>query len=215
MQKNGLKGEWNIMKITCNIIEDLLPSYIDQICSEDSCKLVEEHLKTCDECKRKLQEMKEPIKCPEVFPIEERSNPFMKIKKKNCMKIILAIIISVCVTSGVLFAIQEIGVLSDYFYPMDIAVVRNTSETNDWITVNFSNEEYLLFDSVFYDKEMINDANSDGDVLVRILDENNELIMDDVAIEAGTSVKLDELKKNRKYIVQVKCNKGTYFINFV
>ena len=131
------------------------------------------------------------------------------------MKIILAIIVSICVTSGVFFAIQEIGVLSDYFYPMDIDVVRNTSETNDWITVNFSNEEYLLFDSVFYDKEMINDANSDRDVLVRILDENNEVIMDDVAIEVGTSIKFRRIEKNTKYIVQVEGNKGTYFINFV
>lgn len=131
------------------------------------------------------------------------------------MKIILAIIVSICVTSGVFFAIQEIGVLSDYFYPMDIAVVRNTSETNDWIIANFSNEEYLLFDSVFYDKEMINDANSDRDVLVRILDENNEVIMDDVAIEVGTSIKFRRIEKNTKYIVQVEGNKGTYFINFV
>ena len=33
------------MKITCNIIEDLLPLYIDDMVSEDSRQLVEEHLK--------------------------------------------------------------------------------------------------------------------------------------------------------------------------
>ena len=73
----------------------------------------------------------------------------------------------------------------------------------------------MLFDSVFYDKEMINDANSDRDVLVRILDENNEVIMDDVAIEVGTSIKFRRIEKNTEYIVQVEGNKGTYFINFV
>lgn len=26
------------MKITCDIINDLLPSYVDGVCSEDSCK---------------------------------------------------------------------------------------------------------------------------------------------------------------------------------
>ena len=31
------------MKITCNIIEDLLPLYIDDMVSEDSRQLVEEH----------------------------------------------------------------------------------------------------------------------------------------------------------------------------
>ena len=33
------------MKITCNIIEDLLPLYVDDMVSEDSRQLVEEHLK--------------------------------------------------------------------------------------------------------------------------------------------------------------------------
>ena len=33
------------MKITCNIIEDLLPLYIDDMVSEDSRQIVEEHLK--------------------------------------------------------------------------------------------------------------------------------------------------------------------------
>ena len=42
------------MKITCNIIEDLLPLYVDDMVSEDSRKLVEEHLKECPAC-RKVQ----------------------------------------------------------------------------------------------------------------------------------------------------------------
>ena len=33
------------MKISCNIIEDLLPLYVDDMVSEDSRQLVEEHLK--------------------------------------------------------------------------------------------------------------------------------------------------------------------------
>ena len=37
-------------KITCDIIRDLLPSYTDGIASDDSVKLVEEHLAHCDEC---------------------------------------------------------------------------------------------------------------------------------------------------------------------
>ena len=32
------------MKITCDVIQDLMPSYIDGILSEDSRALVEEHM---------------------------------------------------------------------------------------------------------------------------------------------------------------------------
>ena len=45
------------MKITCNIIEDLLPLYVDDMVSEDSRQLVEEHLKTCPACRKMQEEM--------------------------------------------------------------------------------------------------------------------------------------------------------------
>ena len=40
------------MKITCDVIQDLMPSYIDGILSEDSRALVEEHMGTCQECRK-------------------------------------------------------------------------------------------------------------------------------------------------------------------
>ena len=47
-----------IMKISCNIIEDLLPLYVDDMVSEDSRQLVEEHLKACPTCRRMQEEIK-------------------------------------------------------------------------------------------------------------------------------------------------------------
>lgn len=47
------------MKITCDVIQDLMPSYIDGILSEDSRALVEEHMGTCQECRKMLEIMKE------------------------------------------------------------------------------------------------------------------------------------------------------------
>lgn len=45
------------MNISCNVIEDLLPLYHDGVCSEDSRKLVEEHLKTCKKCGNMKEEL--------------------------------------------------------------------------------------------------------------------------------------------------------------
>ena len=50
------------MKITCDVIQDLMPSYIDGILSEDSRALVEEHMGTCQECRKMLEIMKEEQK---------------------------------------------------------------------------------------------------------------------------------------------------------
>ncbi|WP_312433122.1 DUF3955 domain-containing protein [Lacrimispora sp.] len=50
------------MRITCEIIKDLLPLYHDNVCSKDSCKLVEEHLLTCEKCRNELKQINIEIK---------------------------------------------------------------------------------------------------------------------------------------------------------
>ena len=39
------------------IIRDLIPLYLDKVCSEDSRKLVEEHLAECSECRKYMKEL--------------------------------------------------------------------------------------------------------------------------------------------------------------
>lgn len=43
--------------ITCEIIQDLLPLYCDEVCSEESRALVETHLKHCEKCSESLRQM--------------------------------------------------------------------------------------------------------------------------------------------------------------
>lgn len=40
------------MKLHCDIIQDLIPSYVDGLCSETSKKCVEEHLQDCESCRQ-------------------------------------------------------------------------------------------------------------------------------------------------------------------
>lgn len=42
-------------RITCDIIRDLLPLYIDEVCSAGSRALVEEHLQNCRACKAEYE----------------------------------------------------------------------------------------------------------------------------------------------------------------
>ena len=44
-------------KITCNVVRDLLPLYVDDVLSDDSRKLVEEHMRTCNKCRSYYDEM--------------------------------------------------------------------------------------------------------------------------------------------------------------
>ena len=45
------------MKYNCDLISDLLPLYKDEICSEASRKIVEEHLAECPDCKKILNSL--------------------------------------------------------------------------------------------------------------------------------------------------------------
>ena len=47
------------MKIKCEVIRDLFPSYIDGLTSRESNQLIEEHLGECRECREYLDEMKD------------------------------------------------------------------------------------------------------------------------------------------------------------
>lgn len=45
------------MKISCDIIKDLLPLYHDSVCSPESRHTVEEHLNYCNDCREELAAM--------------------------------------------------------------------------------------------------------------------------------------------------------------
>jgi len=82
----------------CEVIRDLLPSYIDELTSVESNKIIEEHIEQCEECRSYLEETQKGI-----F-IEKAKNdndiePFIKIKEKTIRKILLAVIITVMVSA--------------------------------------------------------------------------------------------------------------------
>lgn len=46
-------------KITCDVIQDILPLYCDDVCSKDSRELVEKHLEDCAGCSELLGKLKQ------------------------------------------------------------------------------------------------------------------------------------------------------------
>lgn len=54
------------MKLSCEVIKDLLPLYYDKACSKESCSLIEEHLTQCPQCAGELQKFKLDLEKPSV-----------------------------------------------------------------------------------------------------------------------------------------------------
>ena len=70
------------MDKNCNIIRDLLPLYAEDLLSEDSRALVENHLVGCKECQRDLESIKNDIKIPTPYDQTKIIEAFVAGMKK-------------------------------------------------------------------------------------------------------------------------------------
>lgn len=67
------------MKMSCKIVEDMLPMYHDKVCSEETALLVEEHIRQCCHCEQILFKLRDDIVTKE-NKIDD-SLPLRKIRK--------------------------------------------------------------------------------------------------------------------------------------
>ena len=67
--------------LDCNVIRDLMPSYLDEICSKESRNLVNAHLTNCAQCREQIEllkrteltdEQREPVKLSNLKKIKHQ-----------------------------------------------------------------------------------------------------------------------------------------------
>ena len=102
------------MSKNCEIVEDLLPFYADEVCTEESRKLVAEHIAHCSECRAELEKMGKHIN----VKAETDVNVMKRIRKRMRIEKITVGIISLAVVLGIgifasLYMINTLG-------PMDV-----------------------------------------------------------------------------------------------
>ena len=71
------------MKLSCEIVQDLLPLYEDGVCSKDSRAAVEAHLKTCESCRRTMDIQNMNVSQEPVTPPDEEKI-IRGIRKAKC-----------------------------------------------------------------------------------------------------------------------------------
>ncbi|MED4401338.1 zf-HC2 domain-containing protein [Metabacillus fastidiosus] len=87
--------------IKCTVIQDLLPLYVDEVVSDDTKLLVNEHLLTCENCRDEYEKMKGTL----YVPIENKATLFSQLKKQWNRKKWLLIFGSVLTTTLIGFAL--------------------------------------------------------------------------------------------------------------
>lgn len=201
----------------CEVIQDLLPLYIDNICSEESRHMVSEHLEGCAACKRLYENMVEAVDRDIEEPELDSQQAFSAISRRWKKKKIAIISISAAVAALVVFigcmVVREVSSVHDHFFPATYANLRDLPE-DEWQRVSFQEGDALVFDSIFYEKEAVLDANSDGAVSIRILDRAGNIVLGETQMEPGTGLSLDVLQSNTEYIVEVRTTGDHVLLNF-
>lgn len=84
------------MKYNCDVVQDLLPLYKDEVCSAQSKRIVEEHLKECSECNKIMKQL-DNYKVDNILESEKESVLNMHEKKEVRKTFMVGI-----VTAGIL-----------------------------------------------------------------------------------------------------------------
>lgn len=92
------------MKIKCDVINDLLPLYVDDVLSDASRELVDEHIKECGSCRKTLENMSGKVSIP-VSPElrKDDTKPIKGLKKIVTKWKGLTVLIAVLAVLAVLF----------------------------------------------------------------------------------------------------------------
>ncbi len=101
------------MNYPCNLIKDLLPLYHDDVCSNESQQIVQQHLSQCADCKSCYEEL---CKDEDVLILsdhadreQQKAASFQAVKKKLLKKQLFMIGVAVLLLAAVTFSI--IGLL--------------------------------------------------------------------------------------------------------
>ncbi|MEO4055176.1 zf-HC2 domain-containing protein [Solibacillus sp. CAU 1738] len=124
-------------KVSCEIIRDMLPLYYDSVCSDESKRMVEEHLAKCNNCKMELEKIQDEIHIPEKNIIEnKKSSNAIKNISISWNRLRLKSLIKGGIISALLITSIILGYVGLFKWEMnsvatDVAEISEISEMED------------------------------------------------------------------------------------
>lgn len=115
----------------CDVIKDLLPSYVDGLTSEASNEEVIGHLETCADCRTVYGEMKQERTMPVDNEKEIRLNPFRKLRR-NTRYAVISTLLCCMIAAGICIYLFAYG----WAIPADEVTVSYSYDGTD-ILVDF------------------------------------------------------------------------------
>lgn len=122
------------MKLSCKVIEDMLPMYYDGVCSDESATLVEEHLRDCPRCSHALSALHSEIELREtpvddLKPLERIQEKWTKSKRTYLVRGICITLAAVLLAVAVLCGIWYFS-YGTYWHQLTEVMGRPTKDDN-------------------------------------------------------------------------------------
>lgn len=107
-------------KISCNIIKDILPLYLDDVVSEDTREMVEEHLESCDSCRKEADVLKQNVVLPTNKNVKYMDAQILKkLKQRFFKRKVIISLVSVLASAAVIIGLYCYANLALSLIPYD------------------------------------------------------------------------------------------------
>ena len=107
------------MKVTCEIVKDMLPLYADGVVSDDTRKLVEDHMSECEECRKYYHSLKDDGIDDMIDKRMEEAESLKKIKHAILKKRIITGTVAALAVAVILLTAGYIGFVHERYVPYE------------------------------------------------------------------------------------------------
>lgn len=109
--------------LSCEVVRDLMPSYLDGVASGETKAAVERHMEECPDCRETLRRMKEP---EDAAPPEEKEIDYLKkVRRRSSCKVAVILGIVVLLSMAAMFRLFYIG------FPVDSRAIAAVVTVRD------------------------------------------------------------------------------------
>lgn len=130
------------MKYECDIVKDLIPLYIDDLLSENSKKFVDDHINSCESCRKYYEKLSSEIKIPVSKEVRFSDLRPIEYLKENLSKIIIKKVLAFVLVIG--FLVGSFAFATLYEMPVDSSKV-DFYVKDDFLMMKYDGQGNLLY----------------------------------------------------------------------
>lgn len=127
-------------QVNCNIIKDILPLYADNVVSQDTRELVEQHLASCPQCRKEYTLTKQEL----VLPAEQEASLLKAIKRKWRNKKLRIAVSSALITCLIVITAYNFIFHYNTLVPYSESLIKIEEQDDGRLAAHFYGDSYYF-----------------------------------------------------------------------